>query len=113
MHLRRKTSNNLAAKLTRREKLKSQITHKTRFVSVQNKMAPVLSNFYDIGRTFSRVCLRIILFLFAQFIVSNLLVIMATFVFKNTQRQVLVLAVKIDFLEPNHVRDLEPSLATL
>ena len=52
-------------------------------------------------------------FLFAQFIVSNLLKIMVTFIFKNAHRKVLVLAVKVGFLEPNHARDLEPSLAIL
>jgi len=45
--------------------------------------------------------------------VSNLLKIMMTFIFENTQWKVLVLAVKIGFLEPNHVRALEPSLVTL
>ena len=44
--------------------------------------------------------------------VSNLPKIMMTFIFKNTQQKVLVLAVKIGFLEPNHVRDMEQSLAT-
>ena len=38
---------------------------------------------------------------------------MVTFVFKNAQRKVLALAVKVAFLELNHVRDLEPSLAPL
>ena len=45
--------------------------------------------------------------------VLNQVKIMVTYIFKNTQRKVLVLAVKFGFLKPNHVRDLEPSLATL
>ena len=47
------TSINLAAKLTQREKIKSQVAYKRHLVSVKNKMAPVLSNFYEIGHHFS------------------------------------------------------------
>ena len=53
------TSSNLAAKLTPREKFQSLVTNERRFVPVQNKMAPVLNNFYEIGHHVSRSCLRI------------------------------------------------------
>ena len=60
--IQEETRNILAAKLTPRGKFESQVTHKNmykrRFVSVKNKRAPVLSNFYEIGHHFDRECLR-------------------------------------------------------
>ena len=49
------------------------------------------------------------LFLFAQFIVSSVLIIMVNFIFVKTQWTELILAAKINFLEQNGVRALELS----
>ena len=46
------TNNNLAPELTPREKIKSQVTHKRRILSVQNKMAAFSSNCYEAGPSF-------------------------------------------------------------
>ena len=51
-----KASNSFAAQLIPREK--NRIS-KRPFVSVENKMAPVSSNFCETGHHFSRECLRI------------------------------------------------------
>ena len=53
------SNNNLAPELTPRGKNKSQVTHKTRILSVQNKMTAFSSNCYAVGHHFSRKCLRI------------------------------------------------------
>ena len=53
------TNNNLAPELTPREKIKSQVTHERRILSVQNKMAAFPSHCYEVAHHFSRECLRI------------------------------------------------------
>ena len=57
--IKEETNNNLAPELTPREKIKSQVTHKTPILSVENKMAAFTSNCYEVGHHFSHECLRI------------------------------------------------------
>ena len=57
--IKEETNNHLPPELTLREKIKSQVTHKRRTLSVQNKMAAFSSNCCAAGNRFSRECLSI------------------------------------------------------